>query len=80
MREPDVTKGYWGTHTPHPPGVGAKHPPRRPIDGWPNTAKPENRACRSVRRARKRLKTRIEDYERIARDRSGYHRPGSLQP
>lgn len=80
MREIDVTKGHWGTHTPHPPGVGAKHMVRRPADGWRNTCKPEVRAGGPIMRARKRLAKRVEDYERIAKDRSGYNRPGSLQP
>ena len=54
---------------------------RRPACGWADNTKPEARAGRGRRRARKNLAARIKDWEALpASYKNGaYHKPGSTQ-
>lgn len=54
----------------------------RPRGGWPNTADPEVKPGRKIRKARERLARRIESFDntmRGQRSQGAYHRPGSLK-
>lgn len=56
---------------------------RRPADGWPNVKAPEEHPGRKIRKARERLKARIENFDASMKTMkmgtSGYKRPGSLK-